>query len=90
MRNTEIRSWQVFDWGRASADYAKYRDIYPQEFYQKILDLELCQAGQKVLDLGTARESFREPVSVRERILPVSTFRRIRSGRRRSWRKRDA
>ena len=53
MRNTEIDHGKVFDWGRASADYAKYRDIYPQEFYQKILDLGLCQAGQKVLDLGT-------------------------------------
>ena len=27
--------------------------IYPQEFYQKILDLGLCKDGQKVLDLGT-------------------------------------
>ena len=53
MRNTEFDHGKVFDWGRASADYAKYRDIYPQEFYQKILDLGLCQAGQKVLDLGT-------------------------------------
>ena len=53
MRNTEIDHGKVFDWGRASADYAKYRDIYPQEFYQRILDLGLCQAGQKVLDLGT-------------------------------------
>lgn len=42
-----------FDWGRVSAEYAKYRDIYPQEFYQKILDLGLCKDGQKVLDIGT-------------------------------------
>lgn len=42
-----------FDWGRASADYAKYRDIYPPEFYRMILDRGLCRDGQHVLDLGT-------------------------------------
>lgn len=26
-----------FDWGKTSEDYAKYRDIYPQEFYDYIL-----------------------------------------------------
>ena len=48
-----IDSGTPFDWGKVSADYAKYRDIYPPEFYQKILSLHLCQEGQKVLDLGT-------------------------------------
>lgn len=42
-----------FDWGRTSADYARYRDIYPPEFYQRIVDLGLCVQGHKVLDLGT-------------------------------------
>lgn len=42
-----------FDWGRASHDYAKYRDIYPQEFYSRIVDAGLCIKGQRVLDLGT-------------------------------------
>lgn len=42
-----------FDWGRSSADYAKYRDIYPQIFYDKILERNLCLAPQNVLDLGT-------------------------------------
>ncbi|TPF93031.1 class I SAM-dependent methyltransferase [Bifidobacterium sp. UTBIF-78] len=42
-----------FDWGRTSADYAKYRDIYPAEFYRMILDRGLCRDGQRVLDLGT-------------------------------------
>lgn len=48
-----IDGGKAFDWGRASKDYAKYRDIYPDEFYQKILDLGLCTKGQSVLDLGT-------------------------------------
>lgn len=51
--NKAIDSGKDFDWGRTSSDYAKYRDIYPQEFYQKILSLGLCQKGQTVLDLGT-------------------------------------
>ena len=42
-----------FDWGRASEEYAKYRDIYPEAFYQRILDLGLCREGQDALDLGT-------------------------------------
>ncbi|MBD5517735.1 MAG: methyltransferase domain-containing protein [Lachnospiraceae bacterium] len=42
-----------FDWGRTSSDYAKFRDIYPQQFYQKILDRNLCMAEQAVLDIGT-------------------------------------
>lgn len=42
-----------FDWGKTSEDYAKYRDIYPQEFYEKIHSMGLCTKGQNVLDLGT-------------------------------------
>ncbi len=49
----EIDHGKEFDWGRISKEYAKYRDIYPDIFYQKIVDLGLCTSGQKVLDLGT-------------------------------------
>ncbi len=51
--NKNIDGGKPFDWGRTSADYAKYRDIYPKEFYQKILDRNLCVNGQKILDIGT-------------------------------------
>lgn len=53
MINKDIDNSKEFDWGAASSDYAKYRDIYPDIFYQKIADLGLCTKGQKVLDLGT-------------------------------------
>jgi len=53
MRNNNIDKGNSFDWGRASKDYAKYRDIYPREFYEGIIDLGLCVEGQNVLDLGT-------------------------------------
>jgi len=49
----DIDSGKSFDWGRTSSDYAKYRDIYPPEFYEKIYELGLCTRGQQVLDLGT-------------------------------------
>lgn len=48
-----IDGGRPFDWGRASADYAKYRDIYPQVFYDAVLRCGLCVSGQNVLDLGT-------------------------------------
>ena len=51
--DSRIDGGKAFDWGRTSAEYAKYRDIYPEEFYRKILDRGLCTEGQKVLDLGT-------------------------------------
>lgn len=53
IKNKTIDGGQPFDWGRTSADYAKYRDIYPPVFYKKIADRKLCAAGQTVLDLGT-------------------------------------
>ena len=51
--NAEIDGGRFFDWGRASQEYAKYRDIYPEEFYQRIVGAGLCVKGQRVLDLGT-------------------------------------
>lgn len=51
--NKDIDHGREFDWGKASKDYAKFRDIYPNEFYEKILSLGLCDKGQYVLDLGT-------------------------------------
>lgn len=42
-----------FNWGKTSSDYAKYRDIYPDEFYNYILNLGLCHKGQSILDVGT-------------------------------------
>lgn len=48
-----IDGGKAFDWGKTSSDYAKYRDIYPKEFYEKVVSRNLCINGQKVLDLGT-------------------------------------
>nr|MCR4926052.1 class I SAM-dependent methyltransferase [Clostridiales bacterium] len=48
-----IDDGKAFDWGKTSKEYAKYRDIYPEIFYKKIVEKNLCVNGQKVLDLGT-------------------------------------
>lgn len=53
IRNSTIDAGKSFDWGRTSADYARYRDIYPPVFYEKIAKRGLCVKGQRVLDLGT-------------------------------------
>ena len=53
IKDSTIDGGKGFDWGKVSGAYAKYRDIYPQIFYQKILDLGLCKDNQRILDLGT-------------------------------------
>ena len=51
--DNRIDAGKAFDWGRTSEEYARYRDIYPQVFYQKIVDRGLCVKSQNVLDIGT-------------------------------------
>ncbi|MBQ8148009.1 MAG: methyltransferase domain-containing protein [Lachnospiraceae bacterium] len=53
IQDKNIDKGKGFDWGRTSEDYAKYRDIYPNEFYERIINRGLCMDGQRVLDLGT-------------------------------------
>lgn len=55
MEITDVRidGGKPFDWGKTSGEYAKYRDIYPEIFYRKIIDRGLCTDGQRVLDIGT-------------------------------------
>lgn len=51
--NKYIDGGKSFDWGKTSVDYAKFRDVYPQEFYDKIISRKLCIRGQSILDMGT-------------------------------------
>ena len=53
IRDERIDSGRAFDWGKASSDYARYRDIYPERFYESITGRGLCVSGQRVLDIGT-------------------------------------
>jgi len=51
--NKEFDNGNPFDFGRTSADYAKYRDIYPPEFYNRLVELKIGVGWQRILDLGT-------------------------------------
>ncbi len=51
--NPQIDGGKAFDFGRTSSNYAKYRDIYPKAFYEKIIERGLCVKNQRILDLGT-------------------------------------
>lgn len=53
IKDNRIDAGKAFDWGKVSKEYAKFRDIYPEIFYKKIVDRGLCITGQNVLDLGT-------------------------------------
>ena len=58
IKDARIDGGNPFDWGRTAADYARYRDIYPREFYRAILDRGVGVAGQRVLDIGTGPGFF--------------------------------
>lgn len=53
IKDERIDGGKAFDWGRTSGDYARFRDIYPTEFYEKIASRKIGIPGQSVLDLGT-------------------------------------
>ncbi len=53
MQLSDIDKGNSFDWGKTSQDYAKFRDIYPPEFYQMLINRNIGTKGQKILDLGT-------------------------------------
>ena len=48
IQNTDIDHGAGFDWGNASEEYSRFRDIYPDAFYKKIFSLGLCTEGQRV------------------------------------------
>ena len=53
IKDSRIDNGKAFDWGKTSKTYAKYRDIYPDRFYEKILNRGVGVKGQRVLDIGT-------------------------------------
>lgn len=53
IRDDRIDGGKEFDWGKASLDYAKFRDIYPRVFFDRIAERNLCVGNQDVLDVGT-------------------------------------
>lgn len=53
MKLENIDRGNEFDFGRTSANYAIYRDIYPQSMYDKLISFGIGREGQRILDLGS-------------------------------------
>ena len=69
-----IDNGKAFDWGRTSKEYAKFRDIYPDKFYQKIVKRNLCIKGQKVLDLGTGTGVLPRNMNIKYIVSPTENI----------------
>ena len=50
---TPIDPGRHIDWGRTSADYARYRPGPPDSFFQRLAELGVGLPRQRILDLGT-------------------------------------
>jgi SAM-dependent methyltransferase len=53
MKLEYIDKGKEFDFGRVSVDYAKFRDIYPDSMYDKLIDFGIGGSGRRILDLGS-------------------------------------
>ena len=50
--NKSIDGGKPFDWGFTSEEYAKFRDIYPSEMYDRLREFGVAKTGSAWLDLG--------------------------------------
>ncbi|MDE6723414.1 MAG: class I SAM-dependent methyltransferase [Eubacterium sp.] len=53
MEKIIVDNGQKFDFGKTSKEYAKYRDIYPEELFTRLYELGIGTKGSRWLDLGT-------------------------------------
>ena len=53
MNCDHIDNGQGFNWGKTSDAYARYRDIYPPQLFEKLHTFGVDIAGSRWLDLGT-------------------------------------
>ena len=53
MEIDSIDNGRSFDWGRTSGDYGRFRDIYPDSFYEHLASLGYGRPPQSILDIGT-------------------------------------
>lgn len=53
MKLSHIDHNNSFDFGKTSLNYARYRDIYPQSMYDKLIGMGIGKKGQHILDLGS-------------------------------------
>lgn len=53
MKLTYIDNNNDFDFGKTSANYARFRDIYPRSMYDRLIGMGIGKEGQRILDLGS-------------------------------------
>ena len=53
MRLDFIDNNNEFDFGKTAESYARYRDIYPDSMYEKLIAFGIGKEGQNILDLGS-------------------------------------
>lgn len=53
MEKITVDDGKAFDFGKTSKAYAKYRDIYPEEVFEKLHEIGVGVQGSRWLDLGT-------------------------------------
>ncbi len=53
MKFDNIDNGKAFDFGKTALEYAKYRNIYPEELYNKLYSLGVGHQNTKWLDIGT-------------------------------------
>lgn len=53
MKKRHIDNGKPFDWGKAADDYGRFRDIYPQSYFENLESLGFAGHGQSILDIGT-------------------------------------
>ena len=53
MEKITVDDGKAFDFGKTSKAYAKYRDIYPEEVFEKLHEIGVGVQGNRWLDLGT-------------------------------------
>ncbi len=58
MKFENIDNGNSFDFGKTSEAYAKYRDIYPKELYDRLRELGVAADGTAWLDIGTGTGVF--------------------------------
>ncbi len=58
MKFDNIDNGISFDFGKTSEAYAKYRDIYPKELYDRLRELGVAADGTAWLDIGTGTGVF--------------------------------